>query len=216
MKYLRFQLLAALLCLTTAGWAQRNVLRVDSVETPAGKTVTLPVVMENQSDIAGVQFDISVPFELVKDENDKPVVTLSKTRATNHQVSTRDMGTDWSYYSNINGNIVYYRKYRIMVFSSENSLFLDNEGTLLTVQMTMSPDLTDGQTCTVYLTNVTLSGLDLANKLSGTTNGVITIKEIPRPDLQPTDVTFTQTEVQPGGSLDVAWKVKNIGKAATE
>lgn len=216
MKYLRFQLLAALLCLTTAGWAQRNVLRVDSVETPAGKTVTLPVVMENQSDIAGVQFDISVPFELVKDENDKPVVTLSKTRATNHQVSTRDMGTDWSYYSNINGNTVYYRKYRIMVFSSENSLFLDNEGTLLTVQMTMSPDLTDGQTCTVYLTNVTLSGLDLANKLSSTANGVITIKEIPRPDLQPTDVTFTQTEVQPGGSLDVAWKVKNIGKAATE
>ena len=216
MKYLRFQLLAALLCLTTAGWAQRNVLRVDSVETPAGKTVTLPVVMENQSDIAGVQFDISVPFELVKDENDKPVVTLSKTRATSHQVSTRDMGTDWSYYSNINGNTVYYRKYRIMVFSSENSLFLDNEGTLLTVQMTMSPDLTDGQTCTVYLTNVTLSGLDLANKLSGTTNGVITIKEIPRPDLQPTDVTFTQSEVQPGGSLDVAWKVKNIGKAATE
>ena len=61
MKYLRFQLMTALLCLATMLQAQVNVLRVDTVETPAGKTVALPIVLENSSDVAGVQFDITVP-----------------------------------------------------------------------------------------------------------------------------------------------------------
>ena len=58
MKYLRFNLLAALLCLVSCGITAANVLRVDSVKYPAGKTVSLPIILENQADIAGVQFDI--------------------------------------------------------------------------------------------------------------------------------------------------------------
>lgn len=216
MKYLRKMLLAALLCLVAMVQAQTNVLRVESVESPAGKALLLPIVMENASDIAGVQFDISVPYGLTTDADGKVIVNLSKTRTTNHQVTVRDMGTDSYNYTIVNGSYNYYRKYRIIVYSSDNSLFLDNEGTLLTLPLTMSPDLTDGTVCKVYLSNVTLTDLSMVNKLTQTTNGTITIKEIPRPDLEPSDITFTQGEIGPGGTLDVAWKVKNIGKAATE
>ena len=53
-----------------------------------------------------------------------------------------------------------------------------------------------------------LSDLQMKNVMTSTKNAAITIKEIPRPDLEPSDVTFTQTEIGPGSTLDVAWKVK--------
>ena len=84
--------MAALLCLVAIAQAQTNVLRVESVETPAGKTLTLPVVMEDQSDVTGVQFDISVPYQLATDDEHKVVVNLSKTRVNGHTIQTRDMG----------------------------------------------------------------------------------------------------------------------------
>ena len=68
MKYLRFSLLAAMALLwATLLPAQNNVLSVDTVTTPSGKTVTLPIVLKNASVVSGVQFDISVPYELAKD-----------------------------------------------------------------------------------------------------------------------------------------------------
>ena len=48
-------------------YAQSNVLRVASVSYPAGKTLALPVELDNSSDITGVQFDISVPYALATD-----------------------------------------------------------------------------------------------------------------------------------------------------
>ena len=76
MRYMRFQLLAVGLWLLAIGClAQTNVLRVQSEKYPAGKTLSLPVVMDNQSDIVGVQFDISLPFELVAGEDGQLPVT---------------------------------------------------------------------------------------------------------------------------------------------
>ena len=203
-----------LLCLTAFTQAQTNVLRIDSVKSPAGKALLLPIVMENQSDVTGVQFEIIVPYELATDDDGKVIVNLSKTRTNGHTVVTRKMGQDWNYhYSAINS---YGYKYRIILYSDENALILDNEGTLLTLQLTTSVDLADDTILPVYLSNVTLSDLQMKNVMTSTKNAAITIKEIPRPDLEPSDVTFTQTEIGPGSTLDVAWKVKNIGKAATD
>ena len=214
MKYLKFQLMAALLCLTAIVQAQSNVLRFDPVETPAGKTLILPVVMENQSDVTGVQFDIRVPYQLTVGDDNKVVVNLSKTRVNGHTLVTRSMGQNGSVYRN--GQYIYYYKYRIILYSDNNALFLDNEGTLLTLQLTTDGELPDGTELPVYLENVTLSNPQMQNVLTNTTDGTITIKEIPRPDLTPSDVTFTGTTTGPGQTLDVAWKVKNIGKADTE
>lgn len=217
MKYLRFQLLAAFIsfvcCLANAA----NVLRVDSVRYPAGKAVSLPVVLENSSDITGVQFDISVPYQLDADADGNPLVQLSKTRAATHSVITKSLGTEWRNASSHAGISTYY-KYRIIVYSDQNALLLDTQGALLTVSLTTSVDLPNGAVLPVYLldNSVTLSDRQMQNVLTSQENGRITIEEIPRPDLQPVDVSVTESSVAPGGKLNVSWKVKNIGQVSTD
>ena len=77
MKYLRFSLLAAMTLLwNTLLSAQTNVLSIDTVTTPSGKTLNLPIALNNTSDITGVQFDISVPYELAKDDLGNVAVSL--------------------------------------------------------------------------------------------------------------------------------------------
>ena len=209
--------MAVLVMMASLLQAQSNVLRVDSVEGPAGKTVTLPIVMENQSDIAGVQFDIAVPYQLAVDDADKVIVNLSKTRAEGFNVVTRYRTTSYNYIRPGGTGSQYqtYYVYRVILYSDDNRLFLGNEGTLLTLQLTTNGELTDKTELPVTLSNVSLSDRDMVNKLTATKGGLITIKEIPRPDLTPTEVTFTPNSVESGGQLDVSWKVQNIGTANT-
>ena len=217
MKHLRFQLLAALLCLLCGNGYAANVLRVDSVRYPAGKTVSLPIVLENSSDITGVQFDISVPYELETDAAGNVIVQLSKTRAASHVYTTKSLGTE-SRNADTHGGVSTYYKYRIIVYSDQNALLLDNVGTLLTVNLTTSIELKNGAVLPIYLldNSVTLSNREKENVLTNKMNGAITIEEIPRPDLMPTDVTFDGTSVAPGGKFKVSWIVKNIGQVATD
>ncbi len=229
MKYIRFYLLAVGLWLLAVGSmaqtlqrhtqteGQRNVLRVQSMNYPAGKTLSLPVALENQSDITGVQFDISVPFELVADADGQLPITLAKNRAPYHQLAVRDRGTEWRGAGG-HGGVNYYHVYRVIVYSDKNDLLLDNQGTLVTLDIPLSPDADNGTTFPVYLLDksVTLSDRQKQNVLTGQENGTITIEEIPRPDLQPSDVTFEPSAVNPEGELTVKWKVANVGKVATE
>ena len=218
MRYIRFYLLAVCLwLLAIGGLAQTNVLRVESMKYPAGKTLSLPVALENQSDITGVQFDISIPFELVANADGQLPVTLAKNRAPYHQLAVRDRGTEWRG-AGSHGGVNYYHVYRIIVYSEKNDLLLDNQGTLLTLDIPLSPDADNGTTFPVYLldNSVTLSDRQKQNVLTGQENGTITIEEIPRPDLQPSDVTFEPSTINPAGELTVKWKVANVGKVATE
>ncbi len=221
MKYLKLAMLTVLATFAGLLQAQNNVLRVDSVETPAGKNVTLPIVLENTSDITGVQFDISVPYQLAADEETGQLtVTLSKTRANSHTVAATARGTTSEYCypqgMDKSGQWMTYYMYRIIVYSQDNALILDNQGTLLSLQLTTDGTLGNGAVLPVHLNNVTLSDRDLQNVLTDAKDAAIVIKEIPRPDLTPLSVTFTEKTVNPGGTLNVAWKVKNIGQVATE
>lgn len=217
MKQLRFQLLATLLCLLSGNGYAANVLRIDSVRYPAGKTVSLPIVLQNSSDITGVQFDISVPYELETDAGGNVIVQLSKTRAASHVYTTKSLGTE-SRNADTHGGVSTYYKYRIIVYSDQNALLLDNAGTLLTVNLTTSIELKNGAVLPIYLldNSVTLSNREKENVLTSQVNGAITIEEIPRPDLMPTNVTFDGTSVAPGGKLKVSWIVKNVGQVATD
>ena len=220
MKYIRFQLLAILACMAVVLQAQTNVLRVESMKYPAGKTLSLPVIMENQSDITGVQFDISVPFELVADADGQLPITLSKNRAPYHKLAVRKTTTNWGTPTKSDGSSFYqtYHVYRIIVYSDKNELLLDNQGALVTIDIPLSPEVDNGTVFPVYLldNSVTLTNRQKENVLTSQENGTITIEEIPRPDLQPSDVTFEPSTINPEGELTVKWKVSNVGKVATE
>ena len=215
MRYFKFQLLTILVCLASAMQAQTNVLRVDSVSYPAGKTLSLPILLENTSDITGVQFEISLPVELPTDsETGNPVINLSKKRAANHQYTCRNMGRQWRN----QGGIEYYYNYRIIVFSDDNALLLDNTGTLLTLDLSLPVTLANGAKLPVYLQSksVVLSDRQMNNVVSEQKDGLITIEEIPRPDLMPSDISFKKTQVTPGDTIELTWKVQNVGAIATE
>ena len=218
MRYIRFQLLAVGLWLLAMGsLAQTNVLRVQSEKCPAGKTLSLPIVLENESDITGVQFDLSIPYELVADEAGNLPVTLAQNRAPYHKVATKYRGSEWRGANN-HGGVNYYHVYRIIVYSDKNDLIIDNSGTLLTVDVPLSPDAANGAVFPIYLLDksVTLSDRQKQNVLTSQEDGTITVEVIPRPDLQPTDVTFEPSTANPEGELTVKWKVANIGQVATE
>lgn len=217
MKHLRFQLFAVLLCLLCGNVYAANVLRVDSVRYPAGKTVSLPIILENSSDITGVQFDISVPYELETDASGNVIVQLSKTRAASHVYTTKSLGTE-NRNASTHGGVSTYHKYRIIVYNDQNALLLDNVGVLLSVNLTTSIELKNGAVLPVYLLDksVTLSNREKQNVLTSQANGAITIEEIPRPDLTPVNVTFDGTSVNPGDKFKVSWVVKNIGQVSTD
>lgn len=217
MKHLRFQLFAVLLCLLCGNVYAANVLRVDSVRYPAGKTVSLPIILENSSDITGVQFDISVPYELETDASGNVMVQLSKTRAASHVYTTKSLGTE-NRNASTHGGVSTYHKYRIIVYNDQNALLLDNVGVLLTVNLTTSIELKNGAVLPIYLLDksVTLSNREKQNVLTSQANGAITIEEIPRPDLTPVNVTFDGTSVNPGDKFKVSWVVKNIGQVSTD
>ena len=54
------------------------------------------------------------------------------------------------------------------------------------------------------------------NVVSEQKDGLITIEEIPRPDLMPSDISFKKTQVTPGDTIELTWKVQNVGAVATE
>lgn len=197
--------------------AQTNVLRVGAVTCPAGKTVSLPIEMENSSDIVGVQFDIDVPYELALDENNNTAVTLSKTRCANHTVTTRLTSSGHWRDPAVNGGVSSYKTYRIIVYSSENSRIVGSTGAVLTVDLPLPADLGNGVVYPVYLmaNSVVLTNREQQNVLTSQADGSVTIETVPRPDLQPSNVRVKQTLVDPAGELEFSWTVKNIGDLAT-
>ena len=222
MKYLRLAFLCLVCCAISAAQtalAQTNVLRVDTVKAPSGAALSLNVVLENQSDVTGVQFDIAVPYELAKDSDDVVIAEAASARIPNHAIAVNQLSNaDKSYYPNgpDQGSAnMSYKRYRIIVYSARNELVVDDRGTLLTLQLTTDLALKSNALLPVYVENVTLSDPQEQEVAVTTKNGAIIIENIPRPDLEVSGVTFTPNAVSPGGQMTVSWVVKNIGDEAT-
>jgi len=224
MRYFRLSLLAVLAMVSALLQAQRNVLVADTVKAPAGVSVAIPVALENTSDITGVQFDISVPYELLTEGEEAGTVvavTPSRLRIPNHTVSVRKKDTQWKYYYP-NGVAagstgMTYHRYRVIVYSQRNELVVDYHGTLLTLQLPTDLALQSGALLPVFVENVTLTspGKEDVKTGDGMRNGAVVIENIPRPDLAVSGVTFTPATVSPGGTVSVSWVVANVGDKET-
>lgn len=163
-----------------------------------GKTLAIPVKMDNSVDVTAVEFDITLPFAMVEESE-----SLSSTRCGNHEYILR---TD-----NSSSRI-----YKVMIYSSENALIAGSSGELMTISVVLPEDAANGQTYNVKLSNVIVSDRTGTNVSTGSENGKITIESLPCPDLQPASVAVAQTESEPGGTLDFTWEVQNIGDTATQ
>lgn len=217
MKEWRYFWAFVLCCIMTGAQAQTNtnILCIPDITYPAGKTLSLPVELNNSNDIVGVQFEIDVPYEINKTGDDFNI-TLSKLRAPSHQMSVRDMGNQWY---NVEGvGSINYRRYRIIIFNAENQKISGSQGELLNMELTLPNTLQNGVQLPINLVNdkTILSDRLGTNIKTNQTNGLLTIETIPRPDIVPKNVTVNKTLVNPGDNIDFTWTVDNIGDLATE
>lgn len=92
-----------LLSAASAALGQDNIITIPDVSVANGKTISLPVNMDNSADVVAVQFTLTVPDGLSINASSAAL----SDRSDNHSVTFRSIG----------GN-----KYMAMIFSSQITL----------------------------------------------------------------------------------------------
>lgn len=193
-KYLMTTLCLLFISVWSAMAQTANTLSVPDVSVAPSRTISLPVNVDNTTDVVAVQFTLVVP-EWV--ELNSGTVTLTE-RSDGHSVTMKQIES---------------RKYMVMLFSSSNEPVLGRTGTLLTVQLSASSGMSEGSEYPFVLSDVVLADKDGKNVATGYSAG--TLKIIKQPDLEVTDVTTASTGIKPGDQITVNWKVQNVGGLAT-
>ncbi len=193
----KFNLLVAfmLLCCVNATASDANKLYIPDVMAYRGKAMSLPVYMNNTSEITAVQFTVVTPFQFKIETSS---VKLSD-RKVDHEVMIREIS---------DGN------YKVMIYSPQNAMIQGVSGQLLSLSMTVPATVVEDETYNLTLKDVVLSVKDGTNVVTEFSTGAISIAK--SPDLTVTNVTVDSSSYIPGNSMVVSWNVKNIGARSTE
>lgn len=184
----------ALLAGVLSALAQGNTLSIPDVSVAQGRSIDLPVNLDNSEDVVAVQFTLYVPEGISLD-----AATAALTdRSDGHSVTMKQMAAN---------------KYMAMVFSPTNKPLKGRTGSLLSVGLTADERLGDDSQLRFVLEDVVISARDGSNVATGFSAGSITISR--SADLKVSAVVADASAVSPGDRLNVAWRVRNIGQAAT-
>ncbi|MEG1861479.1 MAG: CARDB domain-containing protein [Bacteroidaceae bacterium] len=178
----------------TSALGQNNTITIPDVSVAKGKSISLPINMNNTADVVAVQFTLSVPEGLTFNTSS---ATLSE-RADEHSVT----------FQNIGGN-----KYMAMLFSSKNKAIKGRTGKLLSISLTASNSLDEGTQHQLTLSNVVIGAREGSNLTTSFNAGKVTISK--SPDLEVSQVLANETVVIPDGKVNVKWSVANIGGLPT-
>ena len=194
-------------------FAQTNELSIGNVNFPAGKTAIVPIELNNQSDICGVQFEIGLPYQLstVTDEEtgvSKLPFYLNQSRASGCDLSVRALSSSTTYMYYNGGTSVYKYVYRVIITSVDNTPIKGSSGTLLTIEIPLPESLENGaQLWSMFRDNKIIlsdrAGNQVASSTVGT-YGIITVEVVPRPDLVPSNIAVAQALASPGDQLQPA------------
>ena len=116
--------------LNIVGDLASNILLAGDMTIDLGKSTMLEIGLHNDSDIDGVQFDMTLPegLGLAKDNNGKFVVTTTD-RTRKLTASCTKKGDGW---------------YRFLLFSADRSIIEPGEGAILSVKLECPADATPG------------------------------------------------------------------------
>lgn len=196
MKY-KYSILTFLFALTSFFMtsAQENTVSIPDMSVGKGKTISMPVVVTNSTDIVAIQFTLTVPDGI---SINTATATLSE-RCADHSITMRENGS---------------HKYMAMIYSPTNTPISGNGGNLMTVDLSASTSLEEGVSYPLLLTDVVLARNDGYNMVTGISAGEVAIES--SPDLEVSNVSTTSTSIMPGDPISVNWNVTNIGyKPAT-
>lgn len=187
--------LCLLMLFVTSAWAQKNTLEIPDVTVAQGKSISLPVNMENSADIVAVQFTMTTADGITFSTE----TARTTERADGHSLTMRPIGVN---------------KYMVMIFSSQNRAFIGRTGSIMTVVLNTSSSLKEGDKIPVTLSDVIIGEKSGKNLATGFTSGSVNIAK--SPDLEVSQVETKATNLLPYNKISVNWQVSNIGGLSTE
>lgn len=187
--------LCLLMLFVASAWAQKNTLEIPDVTVAQGKSISLPVNMENSADIVAVQFTMTTADGVTFSTE----TARTTERADGHSLTMRSIGVN---------------KYMVMIFSSQNRAFIGRTGSIMTVVLNTSSSLKEGDKIPVTLSDVIIGEKSGKNLATGFTSGSVNIAK--SPDLEVSQVETKATNLLPYNKISVNWQVSNIGGLSTE
>lgn len=187
--------LCLLMLFVASAWAQKNTLEIPDVTVAQGKSISLPVNMENSADIVAVQFTMTTADGVTFSTE----TARTTERADGHSLTMRSIGVN---------------KYMVMIFSSQNRAFIGRTGSIMTVVLNTSSSLKKGDKIPVTLSDVVIGEKSGKNLATGFTSGSVNIAK--SPDLEVSQVETKATNLLPYNKISVNWQVSNIGGLSTE
>lgn len=187
--------LCLLMLFVTSAWAQKNTLEIPDVTVAQGKSISLPVNMENSADIVAVQFTMTMADGVTFSTE----TARTTERADGHSLTMRPIGVN---------------KYMVMIFSSQNRAFIGRTGSIMTVVLNTSSSLKEGDKIPITLSDVIIGEKSGKNLATGFTSGSVNIAK--SPDLEVSQVETKATNLLPYNKISVNWQVSNIGGLSTE
>ena len=187
--------LCLLMLFVASAWAQKNTLEIPDVTVAQGKSISLPVNMENSADIVAVQFTMTTADGVTFSTE----TARTTERADGHSLTMRSIGVN---------------KYMVMIVSSQNRAFIGRTGSIMTVVLNTSSSLKEGDKIPVTLSDVVIGEKSGKNLATGFTSGSVNIAK--SPDLEVSQVETKATNLLPYNKISVNWQVSNIGGLSTE
>lgn len=187
--------LCLLMLFVASAWAQKNTLEIPDVTVAQGKSISLPVNMENSADIVAVQFTMTTADGVTFSYE----TARTTERADGHSLTMKPIGVN---------------KYMVMIFSSQNRPFIGRTGSIMTVVLNTSSSLKEGDKIPVTLSDVIIGEKSGKNLATGFTSGSVNIAK--SPDLEVSQVETKATNLLPYNKISVNWQVSNIGGLSTE
>ena len=187
--------LCLLMLFVASAWAQKNTLEIPDVTVAQGKSISLPVNMENSADIVAVQFTMTTADGVTFSTE----TARTTERADGHSLTMRPIGVN---------------KYMVMIFSSQNRPFIGRTGSIMTVVLNTSSSLKEGEKIPITLSDVIIGEKSGKNLATGFTSGSVNIAK--SPDLEVSQVETKATNLLPYNKISVNWQVSNIGGLSTE
>ena len=187
--------LCLLMLFVASAWAQKNTLEIPDVTVAQGKSISLPVNMENSADIVAVQFTMTTADGVTFSTE----TARTTERADGHSLTMRSIGVN---------------KYMVMIFSSQNRPFIGRTGSIMTVVLNTSSSLKEGEKIPITLSDVIIGEKSGKNLATGFTSGSVNIAK--SPDLEVSQVETKATNLLPYNKISVNWQVSNIGGLSTE
>lgn len=184
-----------LVLFVASAWAQKNTLTIPDVTVAQGKSIALPINMDNNADIVAVQFTVTASDGITLSSESAKV----SERSNGHTLTMRPMGNN---------------KYMVMAFSGQNTPFTGRSGHIMTVSLNTSSSLAEGTKLPLTLSDVVIADKTGKNLATGFTSGSVSIAK--SADLEVSNVTTTASNVAPNGKMTIAWQVSNIGGLTTE